>query len=235
MRISPFTGRMDDAQRVMSVQVAGETAEGHGASLLVLPGRSHKCANPSASNLQKIANEAGVSIIAEATDTFRFRPREELLGPFTQRFIAGNKATHNQVEQVTRGVAEGQRIVEIEQKSVAVLLCGENNILRNVRERNNEPQPRYPDLGWPLNYDVLANPTHSSMGQWNLLHKRFSFFSQSGRTALFCTNNKHSSWRTSLCVYHDGKLVVMGDLDGADELPAYRIEDAWRLVTIKVL
>ena len=44
-------------------------------------------------------------------------------------------------------------------------LCGENNILQN---RNTGPKPRGADKSWPFSaYDILVNPSHTIMGQWN--------------------------------------------------------------------
>ena len=126
-----------------------------------------------------------------------------------------------------------QRTVVIEGKRINVLLCGENNILRNVRELGNAPQPRHDGIGWAFSYDVLVNPAHSSMGQWNLLHERFAYFSQGGRTAIHCTNNTHAAWGTAMCVYQDGRKLAMGDLKVGNELP-HRMEPNWRLVTISI-
>jgi hypothetical protein len=104
----------------------------------------------------------------------------------------------------------------------------------NVRENRNEPQPRHPDIAWPFVYDVLVNPAHTNMGQWNLHHKRFAYFSRDGRTFLYCTNNTHRSWRTALCVYQDGKKVLMGD--ELAETGGMQIDGSkgWRLITIEI-
>ena len=160
-------------------------------------------------------------------------PGDETIGPFVQRFATSAEATRKIVAELTQRYLDGHRSIHLEHTCVRVLLCGENNILRNAKAKGYAAEPRHPDLGWDLKYDVLVNPAHTSMGQWNLLHRRFAYLSQGGRTALYCTNNTRQGWRTALCVYRDGKLVVMGDLKGAAGLP-HHVDDAWRLVTIDI-
>jgi hypothetical protein len=234
VRISLFAGRLDDPQRVLSVEAATAVAAEHGAAMLVLPGYSLGREKANGCVLQQFADKTGVSILAETTHTFWFRPNQGPVGPFVQRFRRSKDATKAKVQEVAQGLVTGKRIIRVGRVSISVLLCGENNVLRNIQKKDNEPQPRHPDVGWPLGYDVLVNPAHTSMGQWNKLHKRFAYFSQSGRVLLYCTNNTcSSSWKTSLCVYRDGKKVVMGDLKGDGSLLKHEGK-VWRLVTIEI-
>jgi len=233
MRISLFTRRLDDARKTSQLKQAARVAAEHGAGMLVLPGWSLGQGRASGRVLQTLASRTGLAILAEVTHTYCFVPGGRAIGPFVQRFAQGAEATRQAVAQLTEGYLKGERAIQLEHTCIRVLLCGENNVLRNTRAKGYAAGPRYPDLGWDLKYDVLVNPAHTTMGQWNLLHRRFAYLSQGGRTALYCTNNAHQGWRTALCVYRDGKLVVMGDLKGAADLP-HHVEDAWRLVTIDI-
>lgn len=251
MRISLFTRRRGDARKSAQLGDAAAVAAEHGAAMVVLPGwsmgqsagkgkgatrrRTARAVPRSASArfLQQLADENGLSILAEARDTWCFVPEDEPIGPFVQRFATSAEATRGVVAELTQGYLDGRRSIHLEHTCVRVLLCGENNILRNVKAKGYAAEPRYPDPGWDLKYDVLVNPAHTSMGQWNLLHRRFAYLSQGGRTALYCANNAHASWRSALCVYRDGRLVTMGDLAGAADLP-HHTADAWRLVTADI-
>jgi hypothetical protein len=251
MRISLFTRRLEDARKRSQLAEAAAAAAEHGAAMVVLPGWSvgrrpgkgrrgaqskKRRAAPrgaSARFLQQLADESGLSLLAEIRDTWCFVPEDEPIGPFVQRFATSAEATRRVVAELTEGYLDGRRSIHLEHTCVRVLLCGESNVLRNVRDRDYAAGPRYPDLGWDLKYDVLVNPAHTSMGQWHLLHRRLAYLSQGGRTALYCTNNTHAAWRSALCVYRDGDLVTMGDLAGAADLP-HHIADAWRLVTVDV-
>ncbi len=240
MKISLFTRRckLDDAKTKAAVRSAVSIAAQHGAEMLVLPG----CSMPDSSAiqvmeskhlLQRFSDENSVLILAEVGRTFCFRPNEQPFGPFEQLFAQGAEVTHSKAAELAEALAGGKRIIEVSDRTIGVLLCGENNFLRNSREEYYEPAARFPGIEWPFGYDVLVNPAHTSMGQWNLLHKRFAYLSQAGRSLLYCTNNSHSSWQTSLCVYQDSKKILMGDFVTTSEVRTYA-EDDWRIATIEV-
>jgi hypothetical protein len=241
MKISLFTGRYKDPKRKSHVQEASKVSAEHGAQFLILPGYSLGPGQDDPAAIQRFADESGLHILAEAhnthqlQDTFCFRPNEEPLGPFIQYFHRGANATRDAIQQVTEEFQEGKRLFKVEGKTIGVLLCGENNILRNVKNNNYEPRPRHRGLKWHFVYDVLVNPAHDTMGEWHLLHKRFAYFSRGGRTLLYCTNNnRSSSWKISLCVYRDGRKVLMGDDLTEAKDPPTKISDGWRLVTVEV-
>lgn len=139
MKISLFTGRYEDPQRKSHVSEASEVSAKHGAQLLVLPGYSLGRGQDDPAAIQQFADAPGVHILAEAhnthelQDTFCFRPHQDPFGPFIQRFHQGVNATSDAVRRVTEEFREGSRLIKIEGKVIGVLLCGENNILRNVK------------------------------------------------------------------------------------------------------
>ncbi len=242
MRISVFTGRKNDAARVASVSQAVGVAKKHKANLLLLPGNACGVAGPNGGVLQELADDNGVSILAEVNRTTSlFRPNKQHRQFYAQQFAVSPSNQESPDERVTfckaRKLIElfnnGNRIFELAEKRIAVLLCGENNILRNVRADSNAVYPRYDDIEWPFGYDILVNPGHTSMGRWKLLHIRFAYFSRDGRTAIHCTNNIHNAWGTSLCVYQNGAKFVMGDFENGRMCHTH-INNDWRMVTVEV-
>lgn len=241
LRISLFTGIAhktgDDVyfapDRARHIQEAVRIALEHGSDLLVLPGYSFgHVVNMDAT--QEITNISNMAMLAEIGDfTYYLQPHKAITQLLKQQFGTGDEARADLIENVSKALEDGTRVVTIKGKRVGVLLCGENNIIRN--KNHSTPVLRNPDLSWPYHtYDALVNPSHTSMGQWNLLHKRFEFFSSGGRHLLYCTNNRWQSWRTSLCVYRDGKLCTMGDFTVGTDLLQTHIEPEWRLVTVTI-
>lgn len=231
MKISLFTRRLEDAARVAQLRAAAAAATDHGAAMLVLPGRSLGKDGTTGRVLRTLASRTGLSILGEAGDTYCFIPDGEPIGPFVPRFATSAQATRTAVEDLVQGYRRGERVLQVAHTCIRVVLAGESNVLRAPRARGAAAEPRYPDLGWDDTYDVLVNPAHRSVKQWSLHHKRFAWFSRSGRTALYCANCSGASWRTALAVYRDGRRVTLGDLEGDHGLPTC-IRDAWRLVTV---
>jgi len=248
MRISIFSGRVDDPQRRHSIQEATRTARAHGADLLLLPGNPQGAGLKQAF-LQNLANDNGLAVFGEVgspdtgsrgttgkrlgkrSKSFTFLPKRRPLGPFVQQFRSSRDASRAAVSDVVGEFADGQRVFELGGTRIGVLLCGENNILRR-------DQPRYPAVGEPSGYDILLNPAHTSMGRWYVLHERFARLSRGDRWVIHCANNKHKSWGTSLCVRHNGQIVVMGDFDIHENVPGAVVDGHvheagfWRVVTI---
>lgn len=244
MIISVFTGRDGDPERTQAVRAAIATAGEHGADMLLLPGNSLGNGNHDGRVLQGLANEMGVSILAEVNGiTSLFRQNEPPRQFPEQQFAFSSRDREHPDEQhVTpckaRKVIEllnnRNRVFNLAGKRIAVLLCGENNILRNVKAEHDAARPRYDDIDWPFKvYNVLVNPAHTSMGYWRFLHKRFAYFSRGGRTVIHCTNNTHNAWGTSLCVYQNGEKCVMGDLENTRGWRSHP-QGNWRMVTVEV-
>jgi hypothetical protein len=254
MKISVFTGTYCDPQRQQAVKEAASMAHyKHHSDLLIFPGNSMGNKKSRNAGIQKIADENKIAILAGfKKKIFLFRPKKSIRQFPEQKFAysspnqdkepkkkGGEKkneglVTQRRVKRLIDFFSNGERIFKLGGKRIAVLLCGENNILCNVRGEKNAAHPRY-GIPWPLDkYDVLVNPTHTSMGHWNLLHRRFAYFSQKNRTVIYSANNTRSkSWKTSLCIYNNGKQRLMGDLENYSK-ECTHIEDKWRIVTTEV-
>lgn len=176
-RISLFTGKIGDPQRINAVRSALIAAVNHRSDLMALPGYSLGKGIEDADQVQHLADEHGIAIIAEADHTYLFAPNKNPVGPYVQLFHTGSTADHDAVHSLVAEFNSGKRIIKHRGLRIGILLCGENDILRNDRKRGLWAVPRH-GVHWPFEYDVLVNPAHTSMGQWNLLHKRFEYFSK---------------------------------------------------------
>jgi len=165
MKISLLARRVEDAAKAAHLDDAAAAAVDHGATVLVLPGRFPGKAPADGRALRDLASRTGISIVAETDHTYCFVPGGEPIGPFAQLFATSAQATRAKVEALTHGYLRGERTLQIQHTCIRVLLCGENNVLRNPRAKGSAPEPRYPNLGWDLKYDVLVNPAHTTMGQ----------------------------------------------------------------------
>ncbi|MGA7730659.1 MAG: hypothetical protein WCD37_05240 [Chloroflexia bacterium] len=249
LRVSVFTGKYyheDNWDRLAEVEQAAQVAAGRESNLLVLPGLSFGYVHLVESKAQDLADRTGLAILAELeSPTTLYIPNQPKKPLLKQLFVDGDEA--NRDPGSVRGVMEAlelegsDRRIDLNGVRMAVLLCGENNILTNPHR--GAAAPRYADLAWPRSYDVLLNPSHTRMGNWNLLGSRFEYFSQGGRTAIYCTNNgtmdnwPGKSWKSSLCIYRDGRCIATGDgvlaeHDGLwmDVAPL----GEWRMVTVDV-
>jgi hypothetical protein len=227
------------------IESALKVASEHGASLLALPANTIGKGNPPpnqipqiTSDIQAMVDSTSISIIAELAekDTRYFSPNSPVSNKMIQRFVDSEAANKNkeQVAQVLEDFKSGNRIITLDNKRIGILLCGENNILRNVDHDN--PVPRYSDIEWFWDYEVLINPAHTIMGEPHLIQKRLEYFSQGNRTAIHCTNDTTLSNKAkrAIYIYQDGKLIANGDLENYKHLPVH-IEKTWRAVTVEVM
>ena|GEM_PF-3532307 len=247
MKISIISFKKNEERVLFLNETAIFAANHHQSNLLVLPGYIPGTREGKKEIIQKIVDETKISILAELSgtpkkesNTYYFSPAANPEGPFIQQFESSKTANKKLVELVEKLLDEFEqtRVVETNSKKIGILLCGENNILQNSHKTNTGPKPRGTDKSWPFSaYDILVNPSHTIMGQWNLLHERFSYFSKGQKTLLYCTNNTNkSAWKSSLCTYQNSLLVVMGDM----KLPAdfsivqRKVENNWRMITIDI-
>jgi hypothetical protein len=243
MKISLFTG-VQGPNRQEMVENAVHFAATMGTTLFVLPGKPLGQESSDANFYKQLAIESKIAILAEVISsskkignvTYCFRPEGSMDGPFVQHFAtsAPTNADHQKVAQLIREFQTGERTVIFGSTQIGILLCGENNVLKNMN--HNVARLRYDDLAWPYEtYNVLINPSHTVMGEWGILHKRFKFFSAAGRCFLYCTNNTNKSkvWKSTLCIYKDGGHIFSGDMENVNGCMVHR-EMLWRIVTTDV-
>lgn len=244
MKISIISFKKNEERGLFLNEAAMFAANHHQSNLLVLPGYIPGTREGKKEIIQKIVDEAKISILAElagmpkkGNNTYYFSPSADPEGPFIQQFKSGKTSNKKLVEKILDEF-EQTRVVEANGKNIAVLLCGENNILQNSQRTNTGPKPRGTDKSWPFSaYDILVNPSHTIMGQWNLLHERFSYFSGGQKTLLYCTNNTNKSeWKSSLCIYQDSLPVIMGDMKLLADFATVqtKVDNNWRMITIDI-
>lgn len=91
---------------------------------------------------------------------------------------------------------ETRRKFSIGNKNIAVIQCGENNILKNIQSEGNKtvfrfennPKLHHRFLEFLNKTDIILNPIHSPMGNQPKMHKRREYFSNNNRV-YFSTSN----------------------------------------------
>ena len=91
---------------------------------------------------------------------------------------------------------ETRRNFSVANRNVAIIQCGENNILRNIQSEGNRAIFRFENdstlnqrfVDFLNNTNIILNPLHSPMGNQGKMRKRREFFSYNNR-AYFSTAN----------------------------------------------
>lgn len=252
MKISVFTRKLQVSKSISEIEEAAKIASNEKADLLILPGY-YACNHPSSSFLQKIkeiSSENNLNILSEAINrkrsTFLIKPNSDSNIEFTQYFARGND-NKEQYKELSDSLSRNKRNFIIKKRRIRLLLCGENNYFTNERYNAKEVNKvciRYNDLFWDNSYDILINSAHTTMGQWNLLNKRFSKLSDQNKIVIYTTNkgkinceaNKElvpvNSWSTALRVYKNKDLLIDGKFQ--QEFGKTHIDDSWRMITLEV-
>ncbi len=120
-----------------------------------------------------------------------------LRGPIKQRFTDSATANSNKdcLLQNYLEVLKSERLFKVGSKKVRLIICGENNILRNKQKQGNKVAFRSYDNDLQKRFnsilkdtDVFLNPAHTPMGNIGKLKKRWAYLSEGGRSSLFTTN-----------------------------------------------
>ena len=246
MKISILTREIKESKTISNVKKASEIASSEKSDLLILPGY-YPFADPPTSTLQeikKLSIQNNINILAEALDkrersTFLFEQNTGSSIKFFQYFARGNDKKEK-YKELNKAILNKERDFTIKNKTIRVLLCGENNYFKNERHNISEVNKvniRYDDLLWDDNYDILINPAHSTMGQWNLLNKRFSKLSEQNKIVIYTTNKGRenspvNSWGTALRVYKNKELLIDGEL--RQKIGTIHIDKHWRMTTINI-
>lgn len=145
---------------------------------------------------------------------------------YTLHSKSGNKntgkqkfATSSQVnadsdlyKSLVKEINKGDRTINVGNVEFGVLICGENNVLKNLQGDGNKVKWRYesPKINWGAK--VILNPSHNTMGNWGKLNKRFEFLSKKYGYVIYLTNSSNQSFgKSSLRIYQNGKEIQNGD------------------------
>lgn len=115
---------------------------------------------------------------------------------------------------------ETRRNFSAANRNVAIIQCGENNILRNIQSEGNRAVFRFEDdailnqrfAAFLNNTDIILNPMHSPMGNQGKMRKRRELFSSNNR-AYFSTAN----FEDEESIYN--KSVQYACINGKEQLP----------------
>jgi len=195
--------------------------------LLLLPGRwkcgSWECRNswPTVDQIAEVALAAKLPILFE---TIGAAPRpfytavsdtgKELPLKLYQQFWNCKNATKDAVEGLVKECdLKGLRAVHLGGLTLGLLICGENNVLANKQSDDNRAHVRHspdsPAASLFPRVRIIFNGTHSKMGEWGKLERRFESLSANKRWFFYATNNKGKSWGSSMLrAYYDGYKIA---------------------------
>ena len=117
---------------------------------------------------------------------------------FTHQLFSDSKniSTYRELGEHLMLELETRRNFSAANRNVAIIQCGENNILRNIQSEENRAVFRFDEntslnkrfADFLNNTDIILNPMHSPMGNQGKMRKRRELFSSNNR-AYFSTAN----------------------------------------------
>ena len=121
-----------------------------------------------------------------------------------------------------------ERCFNISGRKMRLIICGENNVLRNIQSQGNAVTCRIDDEGSRRRLDailrdtdVFLNPSHTPMGNLGKMQKRWEFLSMDGRAALFVTNENPGRGRNLA-----KRSLSYAFQDGARKQTAHELDEA---------
>lgn len=197
------------------------------AKLLLLPGRwkcgRWECRNswPTIDQIAEVAIAAKLPIFFETIEaapkpfyTAVSHTGKQLPLRLYQQFWNCKNATPELVEGlISECNWKGKRAVHIGGVTLGLLICGENNVLANKQSDDNRAYVRYsPDSPGATLFErfrIVFNGSHSKMGEWGKLERRFESLSANKRWFFYATNNKGKRWGSStLRAYFNGGKIA---------------------------
>lgn len=119
------------------------------------------------------------------------------LSAIKQWFATSEEANRNEKNLIEKYLTrlEKDRYFSVSGKRVRLVICGENNVLRNMQSHGNAVRFRLDDkksrmkLESILDHtDIFINPAHTPWGNLDKIKKRWKYLSEHGRALLFVTN-----------------------------------------------
>lgn len=164
-----------------------------------------------------------------------------------QIFVDSSEANNNKNNLISNylDILEKERCFKINNKNICLIICGENNILRNKQKENNKVCFRLDNNKLDAlfqsiveNTDIFLNSAHTPMGNLGKLKKRWSYLSQNSRVCLFTTNeetkpNKKSKPRTKKTNMNKRSLQYIFH-DGEEKSGTEEINDICKITTIEI-
>ena len=119
------------------------------------------------------------------------------LSTVKQWFATSEEANINEKNLIEKYLIrlEKDRYFSVGGKRVRLVICGENNVLRNKQSRGNAVCFRLDDKKSRVKLEsilndthIFINPAHTPMGNLGKMKKRWKYLSEHGRVLLFVTN-----------------------------------------------
>ncbi|MBW1794847.1 MAG: hypothetical protein JRJ38_10520 [Deltaproteobacteria bacterium] len=228
MKISVFTGKYNQTKRERwaALKSAATMASKRGSKLLILPGWSMlRKREGGIDKIKELSKKNDISILfdtrgmneAELGKAYIIYSNKNLIGPFNQLFHLSDEVEKSPllVKNLIRLLKSGKRSFNISGTTFSVLLCGENNFLKNIQNCSNKAIVRHEYKFDTSCYDVLINQSHTTMGNWPKLIKRFELLSRNNKYLIFLVNNDTSSdkWKSAINIFYNGKRIMTGDFE----------------------
>jgi hypothetical protein len=211
--------------RIKREALTGEIFEKVGdgkVDLLVLPGNfvNKSIIKKDGDWVKAFADERGISVIYESflnkkyeDNHYAFHSKACDKNTEKQKFATSTQVDADQglYTSLINEIEDGKRTFEVKKVKFGVIICGENNILKNLQSKYNQVRWRFhPPKDWKAK--VILNLSHNTMGNWNKLNKRFEFLSRKYGWAIYLTNSSKKDFgKSSLRVYKAGKEVKNGN------------------------
>ncbi len=118
---------------------------------------------------------------------------------FMDSHITDYKEENKPVQNIQKILKEfdEKRNFKVKNENIRLIICGENNILRNKQKENNDVYFRLKDNDLSnqfqsiiKNTDIFLNSAHTPMGNLGKLKKRWKYLSQKNKVCLFTTNEE---------------------------------------------
>jgi hypothetical protein len=172
--------------------------------------------------LRQNENHRSIVVMQEVADGFPpvhvLQGRRELntgQTPIAQLFANGKEAGVAVLERLLDAL-ENERRFDVAGKTARLIICGENNLLKNFQSDGNRVAFR--DRGLVDRFerirgetDVFLNPAHTPMGELGKLTRRWSYLSDERGLCLFTTNatdELHLGQKRLQYAFGDGRELV---------------------------
>jgi len=130
-----------------------------------------------------------------------------------QLFVDSSEVETNSelCESLIQKIDNGDRTINVGGVNFGIIICGENNVLKNLQLEDNRVIWRcMSPNNW--NAEVILNPSHNTMGNWGKLQKRFEFLSNKYGYVIYLTNSSCQGFgKSSLKIYNKGREIKNSD------------------------
>ncbi len=134
---------------------------------------------------------------------------------------------------------ESERFFKVNNKKVRLIICGENNILKNKQKQGNRVSLRSSETELNKKFDsilkntnIFLNPAHTPMGNLGKMKKRWEYLSKNQRALLFVTNEstKQGIHKPN---FHKLSLQYLF-VNGKETKSAEEIKERYKISTINI-